>query len=191
MNTLNTHVEDYLRLRRALGFKLEREGRWLTGLAAYVDAAGASTLTSELAIAWASERAGAGPNGWAKRLGVARKFATYLQTIVPSTEVPPPGVFPGSPPSAHPLPVVPSGHRRAARGCPGAAPTIARRNPRGDLRAARRLRHADRRSSRPPTKRRRPRCGRDHHPPREVRPHTTRAPTRHRHRSAATLRHRS
>jgi integrase/recombinase XerD len=94
MNTLNTHVEDYLRLRRALGFKLEREGRWLTGLAAYVDAAGASTLTSELAIAWASERAGAGPNGWAKRLGVARKFATYLQTIVPSTEVPPPGVFP-------------------------------------------------------------------------------------------------
>jgi integrase/recombinase XerD len=94
MNTLNTHVDDYLRLRRALGFKLECEGRWLAELAAYVDAAGAGTLTSELAIAWASQRASAGPNGWAKRLGVARKFATYLQTILPSTEVPPPGVFP-------------------------------------------------------------------------------------------------
>ncbi len=94
MSTLNTHVEDYLALRRALGFKLEREGRWLAELAAYVDAAGAWTLTSELAIAWASQRASARPNGWAKRLGVARKFATYLQTIVPSTEIPPPGVFP-------------------------------------------------------------------------------------------------
>ncbi len=94
MSTLNTHVDDYLALRRALGFKLEREGRWLAELAAHVDAAGAGTLTSELAIAWASQRASAGPNGWAKRLGVARKFATYLQTILPATEVPPPGVFP-------------------------------------------------------------------------------------------------
>jgi len=94
MSTLNTHVDDYLGLRRALGFKLEREGRWLAELAAYVDAAGASTLTSELAIAWASQRVSAGPNGWAKRLGVARKFAAHLQTIVPATEIPPQGVFP-------------------------------------------------------------------------------------------------
>ena len=94
MSTLNTHVDDYLGLRRALGFKLEREGQWLAELAAYVDAADASTLTSELAIAWASQRASAGPNGWAKRLGVARKFAAHLQTILPATEVPPPGVFP-------------------------------------------------------------------------------------------------
>jgi integrase len=94
MSTLNTHVDDYLALRRALGFKLEREGRWLAELAAHVDGAGAGTLTSELAIAWASQRASAGPNGWAKRLGVARKFATHLQTILPATEVPPPGVFP-------------------------------------------------------------------------------------------------
>ncbi len=94
MSTLNTHVDDYLGLRRALGFKLEREGQWLAELAAHVDAAGAGTLTSELAIAWAGQRASAGPNGWAKRLGVARKFATHLQTILPATEVPPPGVFP-------------------------------------------------------------------------------------------------
>lgn len=29
MSALSRHVEDYLRLRRALGFKLEREGQWL------------------------------------------------------------------------------------------------------------------------------------------------------------------
>jgi integrase len=34
------------------------------------------------------------PNHWAKRLGVVRKFASYVQTIDPATEVPPPGVFP-------------------------------------------------------------------------------------------------
>ena len=94
MSTLNKHVEDYLRLRRALGFKLEREGQWLAELATYINAAGAATLTSELAIGWASQSASAGPNGWAKRLGVVRKFATYLQTIIPATEIPPPGVFP-------------------------------------------------------------------------------------------------
>lgn len=93
MSALSTHVEDYLRLRRALGYKLEREGQWLAQLAALVDAAGAGTLTSELAIAWAQQSA-SGPNQSAKRLGVARKFAAYLQTIVPATEVPPPGVFP-------------------------------------------------------------------------------------------------
>lgn len=93
MSALSTHVEDYLRLRRALGFKLEREGQLLAQLAALVEAAGAETLTSELAIAWAQQSA-SGPNRWAKRLGVARKFAAYLQTIVPATEVPPPGVFP-------------------------------------------------------------------------------------------------
>ena len=94
MSAVRRHVDDYLRLRRALGFKLEREGHWLAQLAAHLDAVGATTLTSELAIAWARERASAGPNGWAKRLGVARKFAAYLQTIDPATEVPPPGVFP-------------------------------------------------------------------------------------------------
>jgi integrase len=92
MSTLTAHVDDYLRLRRALGFKLEREGQWLAGLAAHVDAAGAATLTSEGAIEWATQRGGA--NGRGVRLGVARRFAAHLQTIVPATEVPPPAVFP-------------------------------------------------------------------------------------------------
>jgi hypothetical protein len=40
---LQVHVDDYLRLRRALGFKLEREGRLLPQLVAYLEAAGAKT----------------------------------------------------------------------------------------------------------------------------------------------------
>ncbi|MGI8810334.1 MAG: tyrosine-type recombinase/integrase [Acidimicrobiales bacterium] len=94
MSTLDAHVEDYLRLRRALGFKLERHGLLLPQLVAYLEAAGATTLTSEAAIAWARLPERARPNHWAARLAVARGFARYLQTIDPATEVPPPGVFP-------------------------------------------------------------------------------------------------
>jgi integrase/recombinase XerD len=93
MSALTTHVEDYLRLRRALGFKLERAGQLLPQLRAYLEAAGASTVTSDLAIAWA-RLPDATPNHWAQRLAIARGFARYLQTIDPATEVPPPGVFP-------------------------------------------------------------------------------------------------
>jgi integrase/recombinase XerD len=93
MRSLGEHVDDYLRLRRALGFKLERHGQILPQLVAYLDAAGASTLTSELAISWARLPAGTQPRHWAARLAVARGFAAYLQTIDPATEVPPAEVF--------------------------------------------------------------------------------------------------
>ena len=55
VSALAWHVEDYLRLRRALGFKLRFPGQVLPSLAAYLEAAGAATLTAELAIAWAGQ----------------------------------------------------------------------------------------------------------------------------------------
>jgi integrase/recombinase XerD len=94
MSELSGHVRDYLRLRRALGFKLERAGRLLPQLVAYLEAAGAATVTSELAIAWARLPQHAHPNHWAQRLAIARGFARYLQALDPATEVPPAGVFP-------------------------------------------------------------------------------------------------
>jgi integrase/recombinase XerD len=91
---MSGHVEDYLRLRRTLGFKLEREGRWLHQFAAHLQAAGQTTLTSAAALAWAAQPAPAQSNQPAARLGVVRRFAAYLHTIDPATEVPPSGVFP-------------------------------------------------------------------------------------------------
>ncbi len=93
MSALDTHVDDYLRLRRSLGFKLKREGQLLPQLVAYLEAAGASTVTSELAIAWARLPTDVQPLQWAHRLGSARAFAAYLKTIDPVTEVPPHDVF--------------------------------------------------------------------------------------------------
>lgn len=94
MSGLQTHVDDYLRLRRALGFKLKEDERVLKQLVGYLEAAGAETVSSELAIRWARLPAGVHPNHWATRLRIARGFAAYLQTIDPTTEIPPPDVFP-------------------------------------------------------------------------------------------------
>ncbi|MGH3811312.1 MAG: tyrosine-type recombinase/integrase [Pseudonocardiaceae bacterium] len=91
---LDAHVDDYLRLRRALGYRLEREERWLRQLVEHVQAAGSPSLTSELVISWARLPATAQPRHWAARLGCARKFARFLHTIDPATQIPPAGVFP-------------------------------------------------------------------------------------------------
>jgi integrase len=90
MTELTRHVDDYLRLRRSLGFKLEWPGHLLYQLFAYLNAAGATTLTASLIIDWARLPQGVQPLHWAHRLGAARSFAMYLKTIDPATEVPPP-----------------------------------------------------------------------------------------------------
>jgi hypothetical protein len=41
------HVEDYLRLRRSFGYKLDEHARQLPRFAAYLDAAGAEFVTLE------------------------------------------------------------------------------------------------------------------------------------------------
>ena len=94
MSALTGHVSDYLAMRRALGYKLERAGQLLPQLVSYLEARGAPAITAELAIAWARLPEHATPNHWAQRLAVARSFAGYLKTIDPVAEVPPAGVFP-------------------------------------------------------------------------------------------------
>jgi integrase len=88
-------LADYIAVRRALGFKL-RDYPWLLGdFVGYLEAAGASTVTSELAIAWAL-RLGekAHPSYLGKRLSVVRGFARHLQAFDPATEVPPADLVP-------------------------------------------------------------------------------------------------
>jgi site-specific recombinase XerD len=93
---LREHLEHYLTLRRALGFTLKEEGKLLAKFVTSLETSGATTITSDVAIAWAKEPVGVSPNCWAKRLGVVRHFCVYLATIDETTEVPPTGVFPTS-----------------------------------------------------------------------------------------------
>jgi integrase/recombinase XerD len=94
VSTLAAAAEDYLRMRRALGYKLERQGRQLRQFVAYLEQAGASTVTIEHAVAWATQPADADCNYWCDRLSVVRQFATYLQTIDSASEVPPTRLLP-------------------------------------------------------------------------------------------------
>jgi integrase/recombinase XerD len=93
MSTLDQACDDYLALRRALGFKLSRHGRLLPDLIAYLDAAGETTVSTRLALEWATQPAGH-PQEWAVRLSIARGFARYLQTLDGRAEVPPADLLP-------------------------------------------------------------------------------------------------
>ena len=46
MTEFDRHVRDYLKMRRALGFRLRREGQVLVHLAAYLERAGAEHLNT-------------------------------------------------------------------------------------------------------------------------------------------------
>jgi integrase/recombinase XerD len=82
-------LQDYLAVRRAMGYKLERTGKLLTQFVAYLDDAEVTTVTVDHALSWATLPADGSINWWAHRLSVVRGFATFLSTIDPATEVPP------------------------------------------------------------------------------------------------------
>jgi integrase len=90
---MQSHAQEYLRLRRALGFKLEYPSRALPQFVTWLQSTGAQTITTEAAITWARLSAPANPMTLSHRLGVVRGFARYLRTIDPATEVPPVGLF--------------------------------------------------------------------------------------------------
>ncbi|MGH8910423.1 MAG: tyrosine-type recombinase/integrase [Egibacteraceae bacterium] len=89
MSPLRQALADYLTIRRAMGYKLERPERLLVQFIDYLDEAGAATVTTEHALAWAMLPAGDRLSWWADRLAAARGFAAYLVTIDAATEVPP------------------------------------------------------------------------------------------------------
>lgn len=89
MTAIRQAVDDYIALRRSLGFKLSDYPWYLHDFAAYLEASGASTVTAELAVAWAQlPGANAHPAYLGKRLSVVRGFARHLKAFDPATEVP-------------------------------------------------------------------------------------------------------
>jgi integrase/recombinase XerD len=94
MSSLQHALEDYLAIRRALGFKLERHGRLLPQFLAYLQDVGADTVTTEHALRWATLPSAADPRWWAERLAVVRGFARYLQTLDPAAQLPPIDLLP-------------------------------------------------------------------------------------------------
>ena len=102
MNTLTKKLNDYLEMRRALGFKLARHEPELRKFIAFLHAQAAGFITTDLALAWAQQPRHTSPAYHAQRLGMVRDFARYLSASDPRTEVPPQGLLPAQPQRAQP-----------------------------------------------------------------------------------------
>jgi integrase/recombinase XerD len=94
MSALRTAFDEYLAVRRALGYKLHLEGRLLRRFVDFAERSGAEYITTELALNWATQPAHAQPSQWANRLAMARRFARYCRPNDPRTVVPPPDLLP-------------------------------------------------------------------------------------------------
>ncbi len=102
MNTLRQAVQEYLSLRRGLGFKLQHAGKELLDFVTFMEQHRASYVTQALALAWAQQPLNVQPAHWAQRLSVVRGFARHRSATDPRTQIPQPGLLPFHPKRARP-----------------------------------------------------------------------------------------
>ena len=74
MTTLRSAVQQYLAMRRSLGFQLSDAGRLLRKFVTFMEQHRASVVTTPLALAWAQQSQTVQPAEWARRLSIARIF---------------------------------------------------------------------------------------------------------------------
>lgn len=95
MISLRSALTDYLAMRRALGYKLRRTEKLLLQFIEYAEATGADSITTDLAVNWARLPVGGDVSWWSSRLTVVRKFAAFVNTLDPETQIPPADILPG------------------------------------------------------------------------------------------------
>jgi site-specific recombinase XerD len=94
MIELSQALEDYLAMRRALGYKLTDHGRVLAQFVEFLARRKAPLITTELALQFATQPAQARVTWWHQRLAMVRGFAIYLQAFDTRHEVPPANLLP-------------------------------------------------------------------------------------------------
>ncbi|MDQ3988865.1 MAG: tyrosine-type recombinase/integrase [Actinomycetota bacterium] len=97
MSPLRRQLAEYLVIRRAMGFMMDRHEKLLGQFADHLAARDVSTLTTEHALAWAMSPSQGDPRWWAARLSVVRGFAVHLHALDPAHQVPPHGLIPHGP----------------------------------------------------------------------------------------------
>ena len=102
MNTLRQAVQEYLSMRRHLGFKLREAGNALLNFVTFMEQKHAPYITAALALDWAQQPANVQPAHWAQRLSFVRGFARYRSASDSRTQIPSPGLLPFKPKRARP-----------------------------------------------------------------------------------------
>jgi integrase/recombinase XerD len=102
MTSWRKRVEEYIELRRSLGFKLLEANVGLITFASFLQQRRAVRITIPLAMEWAQQDKNARPAEWARRLSFVRGFARHWSAHDSQTEVPPSGLLPHRPGRARP-----------------------------------------------------------------------------------------
>src|SRR5215471_9042808 len=102
MTTLRQAVQEYVRMRRNLGFKLHEASKGLLDFVRFMEQHRASYITQALALAWAQQPLHVQPAHWAQRLSFVRGFAQYRSATDPRTQIPAQGLLPSQPKRARP-----------------------------------------------------------------------------------------
>ncbi len=87
MKNLRQHLNDYLKLRRQLGYKLQDAEFSLRNFVSFAEQEGTGIITAKLAVRWAA-RPNMKPAHSGSRLSVVRRFAAYVSAHDKRTEVP-------------------------------------------------------------------------------------------------------
>lgn len=95
MNSLQNVLNEYISLRRNLGFKMRDEELALSKFIHFLKQNNISYITTGLALQWATMPSNVTQAYWARRLSMVRLFAQFYRAIDPRTEVPPCGLIPG------------------------------------------------------------------------------------------------
>jgi integrase/recombinase XerD len=93
MNTLREALQEYLELRRSLGFKMHDAGLLLPRFVSFLETRHAEHISTGLALEWAQNPA-VQPAEWARRLCFVRGFARHRSATDTRTEIPPVGMLP-------------------------------------------------------------------------------------------------
>jgi integrase/recombinase XerD len=94
MSRLHQALADYLTMRRALGYKMDKAERLLGQFTAFAGERGETHIRTETALAWATLPSGADVIWTSRRLAEVRLFARHLHTLDPRIEVPPADLLP-------------------------------------------------------------------------------------------------
>jgi integrase len=93
MTDLRSALQRYVSMRQGLGYKYQQQARRLADFVSFMEQQGTETITTKLALAWATLPPGR-HKSWALRLTDARGFARHVANFHPKTEVPPAGILP-------------------------------------------------------------------------------------------------
>jgi hypothetical protein len=84
---LSVLAEQYLALRRRLGFEMDKPGFLVCRFAGYCDGAGISQVTDQAVLEWVLLAQPVAPSYRWLRLNAARGFVTYLHALDPAHQM--------------------------------------------------------------------------------------------------------